>query len=106
MCETVGAFGRSEVLLTLDGKECRLITRLISGRCTLRRHLHITGLTIESVCRKRGQRQESFYHTLFRCSALAGHSTQRFVSAWLEATDLNRVLPRKVLARALRIGLC
>jgi hypothetical protein len=69
----------SRDLMSLDGKQCRMVTGLLIGHCTLRGH-HITGLS-ESRAGSVQQEEESLYHILCQCPALAGHRLAIFSSA-------------------------
>jgi hypothetical protein len=45
-------------LMALDRKQCRLVTRLLTGRCTFRWHIHIMGLSENAKCGKCGQEKK------------------------------------------------
>lgn len=92
-------------LLTWGRKQYRLVTGLLTGRCNLRWHLRITGLLDNATCRKCGQKEESSYHILCQCPALAGHTMKIFSSAVAEATDISRAPFKQVLALMSMIGL-
>jgi hypothetical protein len=88
----------SRDLLPSDRKQCRLVTGLLTGHCTLREHLHVMCLLDNFTHRKCGQMKESPYHIL---SVLA--------SDWTQNTDLQlcifMVSIKQVLAIVLRTGL-
>jgi hypothetical protein len=91
-------------LLAWDRKQCRLVTGLLAGHCTLRWHLHIMGLLDNTICRKYGQKEESSYHILCHCPALARHRMKIFSSAVAEPTVISRASIKHVLALLPRIG--
>jgi hypothetical protein len=49
----------------------RVLTGLLTGHNTLRRHLHLMGLIDSPLCRKCGALDETSAHTLCQCEALA-----------------------------------
>jgi hypothetical protein len=49
---------------TLDRKQCRLVTGLVTDHCTFRWHLHIMGLLESTKCRKCGQEESKQYKLL------------------------------------------
>jgi hypothetical protein len=48
-----------------------VVTGLLTGPNTLRRHLHLMGLTDSPLCRKRGAEEKTSAHILDWCEALA-----------------------------------
>jgi hypothetical protein len=61
------------------GKQCRLVTGMSTGHCTLIQHIHVTGLRESAVCRKCEQEEDSY-----QGPALAGHRLKIFGSPWVE----------------------
>jgi hypothetical protein len=51
--------------------QSRVITGLLTGHNTLRRHLYITGLNDNPTCRECGTEEETSVHILCECEALA-----------------------------------
>jgi hypothetical protein len=51
--------------------QSRVVTGLLTGHNTLRRHLHIMGLLDSPLCRKFGAVEETSAHVLCECEALA-----------------------------------
>jgi hypothetical protein len=49
-------------LLGLDRKRCRLVSRLLTGHCALRQHLHVMGILESVASGKCGQEEESSCH--------------------------------------------
>jgi hypothetical protein len=60
-------------------------------------------LSDNDVCRKCGQEEESSYHILCQCPALAVHR-MIFSSASVELIDIRRASIRQVLALAMRLS--
>jgi hypothetical protein len=56
----------------------------LPGHNTLRRHLHLTGLTDNPLCRKCGADDETSAHIVCRCGALTSLRHTHFVSFFLE----------------------
>jgi hypothetical protein len=81
---TAGPSGKkSRDLLASDRKLCRPVTGLLTGHYTLKWHIYVTGLSSNVIYRKCGQEEESSYHILRQCPALAGHRMKIFGPAWL-----------------------
>jgi hypothetical protein len=57
--------------LSFNGTQSRVVTGLLTGHNTLRRHLHLMGLTDSPLCRKCGAEEETSAHILCQCEALA-----------------------------------
>jgi hypothetical protein len=51
-----------------------------------------------AVYRKCEQVEESSYHILYQCPAVAGHRTKIFSSKWVELIYISRASNRQVLA--------
>jgi hypothetical protein len=62
-------------LLSFNRAQCRVVIGLLTGRNTLRRHLHIMGPMDSPLCRKCGAGEETSAHVWCECEALAtlGH---------------------------------
>jgi hypothetical protein len=58
-------------LLSFNRTKTRVVVGLLSGRNTLRRHLHVMGLSNDPACRKCGTEEETSVHILLECEALA-----------------------------------
>jgi hypothetical protein len=58
-------------LLSFNRMQSRVVTGLLTGHNTLRKHLHLMGLIDSPLCRKRGAENETSAHILCRCEALA-----------------------------------
>lgn len=64
--------GRARRLLGLGRDSVRFVIGLLTGHNTLRRHLALIGTIVDSRCRKCGEEEESSFHILCECHALAG----------------------------------
>jgi len=58
-------------LLSFNRTQSRAVIGLLTGRNTLRRHLHVMGLSNNPTCRKCGNGEETSVHILGECEALA-----------------------------------
>jgi hypothetical protein len=58
-------------LMSFNRAQSRVVTGLITGHNTVRRHLHIMGLMDSPLCRKCGAGEETSAHVLCECEALA-----------------------------------
>jgi hypothetical protein len=58
-------------LLSFNQIQPRVVTGLLTGHSTLRRHLYVMGLTDSPFCRRCGAEEESSAHVLCECEALA-----------------------------------
>lgn len=90
----------SRDLLTLDREQYRL-----NGQRTLRQHLHVMRVSDNAVCRQVGQEEESSYHILRQCPAVAGRRMEIFSSEWVKLIYSRRASNRQVLALAKMIWL-
>ena len=57
--------------MSFNMTQSRALIGLLTGHNTLRRFLHILGLTDSALCRKGGVEEETSDHILFKCKALA-----------------------------------
>jgi hypothetical protein len=64
---------------------------LLTGHNTLRRHLHVTGLSNDPTCRKCGTEEGTSVHVLCECEALASLRHRYLGSFFLNPED-TRVL--------------
>jgi hypothetical protein len=58
-------------LLSFNRTQTRAVIGLLTGHNTLRRHLHVMGLSKDPACRKCGIEEETSVHILCECEALA-----------------------------------
>jgi hypothetical protein len=77
-------------LLSSNRNQSRVVTGLLTGNNTLRRHLYLLGLLDHPLCRKCGVKEETSAHILCECEALAalGH---RYLSSFLEPEDIKSI---------------
>jgi len=54
-----------------NGTQSSVVTGLLTGHNTLRRYLHVMGLSNNSTCRQCGTEEETSVHILYECEALA-----------------------------------
>jgi hypothetical protein len=76
-------------LLSLTRAQSRVVTRLLTGHNTLRRHLHLMGLTDSPLSRRCGAEDETSAHILCQCEALASIRQAYLGSFFLEPEDIN-----------------
>jgi len=62
---------------------------LLAGHNTLRRHLHLMGLTNSLLCRMCGAEDETSAHILCECEALASFRHVQLGSFHVEAEDFK-----------------
>ena len=63
-------------LLSFNKTQSRIVTGVLTGYNTLRRHLSVMGLINNPTCRKCGTEEDTSVHILCECEALAsfGHA--------------------------------
>jgi hypothetical protein len=69
--------------------QSRAVTGLLTGRNTLRRHLHLLGLSDSPLCRRCGAEDETSTHILCECEALASLRHMYLGSFFLELEDIK-----------------
>jgi len=69
--------------------QSRVVTGLLTGHNTLRRHLYLLGLLDSPLCRKCGVREETSAHILCECEALASLRHAYLGSFLLESEDIR-----------------
>ena len=57
-------------LLSIDRTKCSVITVLLTGQNTLRRHPYVMGLCKNRTCRKSGTEEETSAHILYECETV------------------------------------
>jgi hypothetical protein len=72
--------------------QSRVVTGHLTGHNTLRRHLHLLGLTDSPLCRKCGVEEETSAHILCGCRALAS-IRHVYLDSFLEPEDINLLAP-------------
>jgi len=83
-------------LLSFNRTQSRVVTGLLTGHNTWRRHLHIMGLCNDPICRKCGTEEETSAHILCECEALASLRHAYLGSIFLDPEDI-RVLGMGVI---------
>jgi hypothetical protein len=92
-------------LLSLNRTQARAVISLLTGHKTLRRHLHIMGLSNNPICRKCGTEEETSVHVLCECEALASHRYTYQFSFFLEPEDIRVLGVGAIWNFATRTGL-
>jgi hypothetical protein len=75
-------------LLSFNRTQSRVITGLLTGHNTLRRHLYIVGLNNNPTCRECGTEEETSVHILCECEALASLIHAYLGSLFLDPEDI------------------
>jgi len=78
-------------LLSFNRAHTRVVTGLLTGHNTLRRHLHIMGLCNDPACRKCGTEEETSVHILCECEALASLRHAYLGSSFLDPEDIREL---------------
>jgi len=84
-----GCLGRS---LSFNRTQSRAFTGLLTGLNTLRRHLHLIGLSDSPLCRRYGAEDEISVHILCECEALATLRHVYLGSFFLEPEDVKSII--------------
>ena len=75
--------------MTFNRIQSRVVTGLLTGHNTLRRHLYPPELLDSPLCRKCGVREETAAHILCECEALASLRHAYLGSFFLEPEDIR-----------------
>ena len=76
-------------LLFFNRTKSRVVTGLLTGHNTLRRHLHLMALTISPLCRWCGVKEETSAHVLCDCEASASARHVYLGSFYLGPEDIE-----------------
>jgi hypothetical protein len=76
-------------LLCFNRTQSRVVTGLLTGHNTLKRHLHVMGLSNDPTCRKCGTEEETSVHVLCECEALASLRHRNLGSFFLNPEDIG-----------------
>ena len=76
-------------LLSFNRTQSRVVTGLLNGHNTLRRHLNLMGLTNSPLCRRCGVEDETLAHILCECEALASLRHVCLGSFFLDPKDIK-----------------
>ena len=75
--------------MSFNRTQFRAVIGLLTGHNTLRRQLHILGLTGSPLCRKCGVEEETSAHILCECKALTSFRHVHLGSYFLELEDIK-----------------
>jgi len=78
-------------LLSFNRNQSRVVTGLLTGHNTLRRHLCLLGLLDNPLCRKCGVKEETSAHILCECEALAVLRHRYLGFFFLEPEDVTSI---------------
>ena len=78
-------------LLSFSGTQFRVVTGLLTGNSTLRRHLYVMELSNNPICRKCGTEEETSVHVLCECEALASLRHSYLGSFFLDPEDIRKL---------------
>ena len=81
--------GAKSILLSFNRTQSRVVTGLLAGPNTLRRHFHLMGLTNSPLCRRCGVQDETSAHVLCECEALASLRHVYLGSFFLDPKDIK-----------------
>jgi len=76
--------------LSINRTQSRAVTGLLTGHNTLRRHLHILGLSDSPLCGRCGAEEETLVHILCECEALAS-LRHVYLGYFLEPKDIKSI---------------
>jgi len=85
---SVPGLGTRARFLTFNRTQSRVVTGLLTGHNTLRRHLYLLGLLDSPLCRKCRAREETSDHLLCECETLASLRHAFLGSFSLEPKDI------------------
>jgi hypothetical protein len=77
--------------VSFNRTEARVVTGLLTGHNTLRRHLHLLGLVDSPMCRRCGMEEETLAHFLCECEALASFRHAYLGSFFVEPRDIKNM---------------
>ena len=82
--------GAKAMFLSFKRTQCRAVTGLLTGHNTLRRHIHLTGLSDSPMCRRCGVEEETSAHNC-ECEASASLRHAYLGSFFLEPEDIKSI---------------
>ena len=83
--------GTKARFLSFNRTQSAAVTGLLTGHNTLRRHLHLMGLSDNPLCRRCGAKDETSAHILHECEALASLIHAHLGSFFLEPEDIKSI---------------
>ena len=75
--------------MSFNRARSRVVIGLLTGHNTLRKHLHVMGLSNNPTCRKCGTEEETSVHILGECEALASLRHVYLGSFFLDPEDIR-----------------
>jgi hypothetical protein len=78
--------------LSFNRTQSRVVIALLTGHNTLRRHLHLMGLTNNPSCRSRGKEEETSAHILCECEASGSLIRTYLGSFFLDPEDIKSLI--------------
>jgi predicted Zn-ribbon and HTH transcriptional regulator len=78
-------------LLSFNRTKSSAVIGLLTAHNTLRRHLHVMGLSNNPTCRKCGTEEETSVHILCECPALASLRRAHLDSFVLDPEDIRKL---------------
>ena len=85
------SLGAKARFLSFNRTQSRAVTGLLTEHNTLRRHLHLMGLSDSPLCRRCGAQDETSAHILCECEALALLRHAYLGSFFLEPEDITSI---------------
>jgi hypothetical protein len=86
--------------LSFNRTQSRVVTRLLTGHNTLKRHLHLTWLSCNPKCTRCAAEEEASIHVFCKCDTLAFHSDAYASSFYLDPEAVSIGLgPSEILAK-------
>jgi len=83
--------GAKARFLSFNRTQSRAVTGLLTGCNTLRRHLHLMGVSDSPLCRRCGSEEETSAHILCECETLASPRHVYLGSFFLEPEDIKSI---------------
>jgi hypothetical protein len=83
--------GAKARFLSFNRTQSRAVTGHLTGHNTLRRHLHLTGLSDSLLCRRCGAEDETSAHILYKCEAVASLIHVYLGSFGLKPEDIKSI---------------
>ncbi len=96
---------RSKELLHLSRKEIRVAVGLLTGHCTLNRHLSLIGVIDDPLCRGCKMTEESSKHVLCECDYYSAQRFEYLGYHCIESWELTNIPIRSILKFISAIGL-
>jgi hypothetical protein len=78
-------------LLSFNRTQFRVVTGVLTGHNTLKRHLHLMGLSCSSVCTRCGAEEKTSIHVFCECDTLVFHSDAYLGSFFLDPEDVKSI---------------